>query len=82
MNNADAEKMAQMVTECYASTRGCKRLPIRMLIELPAGPDVVDAEMVMLCVDHAATYKPDGKVISDKMLISDENLKMFKEFGL
>lgn len=81
MNSRDAALFATEITQCYASTQGCKKLPVRMLVELPSGPDVVDAEMVMLCVDHAATYKPTGKVISDDMLVSDENLKMITEIG-
>ena len=81
MDSHDAELLANEITQCYASTLGCKRLPVRMIVELPAGPDIVDAEMVMLCVDHAATYTPTGKVITDQMLVSNENLKTIKEIG-
>jgi len=82
MKTEDAEKLAQVITECYASTRGCKKLPVRMLVELPKGDDIADAEFVMLCRDHSATYVPTGTVISDQMLLSDENLKKFNEYGL
>lgn len=81
MNSREAELLANEITQCYASSLGCKKLPVRMIVEMPVGPDVVDAEMVMLCVDHAATYKPTGKVIADQMLVSDENLKIIQEMG-
>jgi hypothetical protein len=81
MKPEDAELFANEMTQCYASTLGCKKLPVRMIVELPIGPDIADAEFVMLCVDHAATYKPTGTVISDTMLVSDDNLKMIQEIG-
>ena len=81
MKSREAELLAREITQCYASTNGCKKLPVRMIIELPVGPDIVDAEMVMLCVDHAATYKPTGRVISDTMLVSDKHLKLIQEMG-
>lgn len=81
MNERDAEALAQVMTECYASTLGCKNLPIRMLVEVPKGPDIADAEIVMLCVKHSPTYVPRGTVIQDKALVSDENLKLFEEIA-
>ena len=81
MDQREAKLLANEMTQCYASTLGCKKLPVRMIVELPSGPDIVDAEMVMLCVDHAATYKPTDRVISDNMLVSDENLKMIQDIG-
>jgi hypothetical protein len=54
-----------------------------MVVELPEnGPGGVDAEIVMICRVHSATYRSRGKVIEDKMLVSDENLKMFEEMGM
>lgn len=83
MNKRDADRLAQVMTECYASTQGCKKLPVRMVVEIPENdPDGADAEIVMICRDHSATYIPRGKVIQDRTLLSDENLKMFKDFGL
>lgn len=81
MNERDADRLAQVMTECYASTRGCQKLPVRMIVEIPEDGDA-DAEIVMICRDHSATYVPRGKVIQDQMLLSDENLKMFQEYGL
>lgn len=83
MKPDEAEALARVMTECYASTRGCKKLPVRMVVEIPENdPDGADAEIVMICREHSATYIPRGTVIQDKLLISDENLKMFEEFGL
>jgi len=83
MKDKDAELLAQAMTECYASTRGCKRLPVRMVAEIPKDrTDGTDAEIVLMCVDHAATYIPRGQVVHDETLLSDENLKMFGEMGL
>jgi hypothetical protein len=81
MKPDEAELLANEMTQCYASTLGCKKLPVRMIVELPSGPDIADAEFVMLCVVHAATYKPTGKVIADQMLVSDENLKVIQDIG-
>jgi hypothetical protein len=83
MNAHDSERLAQVITECYASTQGCERLPVRMVVEIPENdPDGADAEIVMICRAHSATYIPRGKVIQDQMLVSDENLKMFEELGI
>jgi hypothetical protein len=83
MNEKDADRLAQVMTECYASERGCKRLPVRMVVETPKNdPDGADAEIVMLCREHSATYISRGTVIQDQMLISDDNLTMFAEHGL
>lgn len=72
-----AEAMADQLTHCYASTRGCKKLPVRTVFEMsPEGGGIID--MVMLCEDHAATYKPEGVVLSDKIL-SDENIDAVKK---
>lgn len=81
MKSNEAELLANEITQCYASTNGCKRLPVRMIVELPIGPDIVDAEMVMLCVDHAATYKPTGRVVADQMLVSEKHLQLIQEMG-
>lgn len=72
-----AEALADQLTHCYASTRGCKKMPVRMLSEIsPEGDGIID--MVMLCEDHAATYKPKGKVLWDGIL-SDENIDAVKK---
>lgn len=72
-----AEAMADQLTHCYASTRGCKKMPVRMLAEVaPEGGGIID--MVMLCEDHAVTYKPEGKVLWDKTL-SDQNIDTVKK---
>lgn len=82
MKEKDAELLATAMTECYASNRGCKRLPVRAIVEIPVNdPDGVDAEIVMMCIDHSATYNPRGKVIDDRMLVNDKNLKMMQEIG-
>lgn len=73
-----AEAMADQATHCYASTQGCKRFPVRMIYEMSADQSGV-VDMVMLCPDHAATYKPEGRVISDTMLAEGENLKLLSE---
>ena len=80
MDERIAKLMAKLMTECYASEQGCKRIPVRMLTEVVAG-DVADAQIVMLCVDHAAVYKPEGRVIQDQT-ISDEQVKFLVEHGL
>ena len=84
MKDKDAELLAQAMTECYASTRGCKRLPVRAVVEIPEDRlDGADAEIVLMCIDHAASYVPRGKVVDDHMLVTDEkNLKMLGELGL
>lgn len=81
MNEKDAAALARVMTECYASERGCKNLPIRMIVEIPKGPDIADAEIVMLCVKHSSTYVPRGRVIQDQALVSDENLKIIGEIS-
>lgn len=70
-----AEVMADQATHCYASTRGCKRFPVRMIYELEKDNTVA---MVMLCPDHAVTYQPEGTVLSDSMLAEGENLELLK----
>ena len=73
-----AEAMADHMTTCYASTRGCKKMPVRMIYEHDKDNEV---SMVMLCVDHAATYKPEGKVLSDTMLAEGEDLELLKSMS-
>ena len=71
-----AEALADQLTHCYASEQGCKKMPVRMLAEISGdGNGIID--MVMLCEDHAVTYRPEGKVIYDKVL-SDENIAATK----
>ncbi len=73
-----ANAMADFMTHCYASTKGCKRMPVRVIYEVsPNESGVVD--MVVLCPDHAATYRPEGRVISDAMLAEGDNLKLLNE---
>lgn len=80
MNRKDSEAFADMITTCAED--GCKRLPIRMVVEFNTDPDdEADCDMVMLCIDHAALYVPEGKVISDTIMVSEENLAMLKEIG-
>ncbi len=72
-----AERMADEMTHCYASTRGCKKLPVRMLVEGEKdNPQLFN--MVMLCVDHAATYRPEGPVMFDQT-VGDENIEVIKK---
>lgn len=71
-----AELLADNLTSCYASTKGCKRFPVRMVYEM--GKDGI-VECVMLCPDHAATYQPEGEVLSDTMLAEGQNLELLKE---
>jgi len=83
MKEKDAEAFAQAVTECYASERGCNRMPVRVLVEIPVDKlDSTDAEFVLLCADHASTYIPHGKVIQDQILVSDEHLAFFQKNGI
>ena len=80
MKTQDAELLAHAMTECCFSEKGCDRLPVRMIGEMPTDKSTdADVEMILLCVDHAAIYQPRGKVIFDEMLVSDENLKMFTD---
>jgi hypothetical protein len=72
-----AEALADQLTHCWASERGCKKLPVRMVAEIaPEGNGTID--MVMLCEDHAVTYRPEGVIISDQTL-SDENIAAAKK---
>ena len=71
-----AEAMADQLTHCYASTQGCKKMPVRFLYEESSeGNGTID--MVCLCEDHAAIYAPEGRVLSDTTL-SDENIDAVK----
>lgn len=68
-----AEAMADQLTHCWASTKGCKKMPVRMIYET-AKDNTVD--MVMLCSDHAAIYQPEGEVISDTLLGDESTREM------
>jgi hypothetical protein len=69
MNDHDAEKLAQVLTECAYSTRGCQGFPVRMLTVLGDEENGdADASVVMLCATHEYTYVPTGEVIFDKQL--------------
>lgn len=72
-----AEAIADQLTHCYASTRGCKKMPVRMIYEMSKdGGNMID--MVMLCEDHAVTYRPEGEVLSDTTL-SDDHIETVKQ---
>ena len=82
MNSKESELFADAMTTCAHSEDGCKRLPVRMVVEMNTDPnDKADCDFVMLCIDHAALYVPGENLIQDVMLMSEDNLSFLKEIG-
>lgn len=71
MDKQEAEMFGQMMTECAYSYDGCNRMPVRMIFETNVDGDA-DGDIVLLCKDHAGAYQPEGRVISDEILVPDE----------
>lgn len=75
MNELETRLFAQAMTECMHSSHGCKKLPVRMIVEMGTDGEV-DAEIVLLCKDHASTYQPEGTVLSDEMIVPDKHMHL------
>lgn len=83
LSEQGAAALAQAITECTYSTQGCKRMPVRVICEVTGQGDAgeVEADMVLLCCDHAPLYQPKGEVVFDKP-ISDDALNFFSQHGI
>jgi hypothetical protein len=80
-----ANNLEDAFLKCYYSEKGCNKFPVRM-VAFATGETAADGKPildgVMLCLDHSATYQPDGKVVVDKILANESTVEFLRSHGI